>query len=75
MLLSLDLLPPGEMSIDVIGSGVAGGRIFLGFAQAIDMTGGGLVGVRYDKVCKFARLLKHKAAFGRPQTFRVERQA
>ncbi len=50
MILSLDLLPPGEMSIDIVGSGIEGGRNLLGFAQAVDMTGGGLLAVRYSSI-------------------------
>lgn len=50
MILSLELLPPGEMSVDMIGAGVEGGRNLLGYPQAIDMTGGGIVGVRYDAI-------------------------
>lgn len=50
MILLLSLLPPGEMSLDLLGGGVEGGRNLNGYPQAIDLMAGGILGVRYDAI-------------------------
>lgn len=44
---ALDLLPPGGMSLDLLGGGVEGSRAFSGDAGALDFSGGGLWSVKY----------------------------
>lgn len=48
---NLDLAPPGKMRMpSIMGGGVEGGRTLSGVVNVADLTGGGLVSVRYSDI-------------------------
>jgi hypothetical protein len=50
LLYDVDLLPPGQISVDVIGAAIEGGRSLSGVTGSIDMSGGGLVRLEYSHI-------------------------
>jgi hypothetical protein len=50
---SISMLPPAEMSIDILGSAIEGGRSLNGDTNAIDFTGGGRWSVKYQRIPVF----------------------
>lgn len=46
----IELLRPGVMQAEIVGAAIEGGRALSGITGSIDMTGGGLVSVKYDRI-------------------------
>lgn len=50
MILSLELMPPGKMTADILGGGVEGGRNLQGYPQSVDFSGSGIVVIKYSMI-------------------------